>query len=477
MSKFRSKISMSFSLFLAVFLCGIASCVLISFIVIHYNKRHAYDSSRNRITEFARNLSEAVALEGYKLEPDDYEKGQLDAFARTYEGRILLANRNLSIVYDSYNTKVEKNLLVPDAVACLRGESVFHADESESLATVMLPIAHRSKEGAAGVFLMSYPVKEELGHFQTGRRMILMMCLMAAIIIVAYATVCAIIFVRPLIRMKRQLDGIRTGNPDDRLDINNNRQVYDISESVNSILEHTRETEETRRNFVSDVSHELKTPMASMKVLSDSLLLSGEELPPMVREFLNDINSEIDRENHIISDLLTLARMDRRTDTMRFERTHINGLMDVILNRVRPIAEPRAVEVVYESFRNVYADVDGPKLVTALTNIVENAILYNRPQGSVYVTLNANLSYFFVTVRDTGYGIPEADIARIFERFYRVDKDRSRETGGTGLGLAITKEIIVAHDGQIKAYSKEQEGTTISVRIPLERTVKGGGVA
>jgi len=465
---------MTFSAFLAIFLCGIASCVLISFFVINYNYRHAFDNSRNRISAFVSGLSETVEQNGYYLTLSDYTKSELDVMARTYNGRILLVNTNMSVVYDSYETKLGKFLVASGVAGSLRGDSFFAPDYEETTATVVLPIAFRDKDGAAGAFFMVYPVTEELGRYHTSRRMVILLCLSALIVIFAYAVARSHFFVRPLHEIKGELDKINAGNAETRLDVRNNRQVSGISNAVNELLERTRETEETRRNFVSDVSHELKTPMASMKVLSEALLLSGDELPVTVREFLTDINNEIDRENHIISDLLALARMDRRTDAMRFERVHINELLDVILKRVRPLANKHEVEVVYESYRDVYAEADSAKMVTALTNIIENAILYNRPQGNVSVTLNANMSHFFVTVQDTGYGIAESDIAHIFERFYRVDKDRSRETGGTGLGLAITKEIVSAHDGQIKAYSKVNEGTTISVRIPLSRAPKGG---
>lgn len=466
--------SMSFSAFLAIFMCGIASCVLISVVIIRYNHRHAFDNSRNRITAYVSELSEAVEINGNVLELTDYTKTELEVLAQTYGGRVFLVNSNLSVVYDSYQTKNNVKLILPGMVECLGGEEIFRADFETRSATVILPINKRSKEGAAGAFLMVYPINEEVARYHTSRRMLLLLCLCAGIIIFAIAVARAYFLVRPLHVIRSELNRINEGNVDDRLDVHNNMEASGISNSVNTLLERARETEETRRNFVSDVSHELKTPMTSMKVLSEALLLSGDNLPQTVREFLTDINTEIDRENHIISDLLALARMDKKTDTLRIERTRVNELLDVILKRVRPLAQDHEVEVVYESYRDVVAEVDGPKIVTALTNIVENAILYNRPQGSVYVTLNANMSHFFVTVQDTGFGIAEADIAHIFERFYRVDKDRSRETGGTGLGLAITKEIVVAHGGQIKAYSKENEGTTISVRIPLTRAPKSG---
>ena len=480
MNKLRRKTSMTFSLFLATIVCGIASCVLISLIIVKYTHRHAYDNSHNRISSYVSALSSAVEFSGYSMAPNEFTRQELDVLADTYNGRVILADSQLGIVYDSFRTRFgtddnRRYLLISHVPSALSGKSYFNVDESSCTATIIKPVAMRSKEGAAGVFYMTYPIGEELGHYNTLRRLVILVCLCVLIVTLAYAVFRAYLFTQPLREIKDQLAAINSGNRDNRLSVYQNRQVAGITDAVNELLEQTQETDEKRRNFISDVSHELKTPMTSMKVLSDALLQSGQEFSPDVREFLTDINSEIDRENHIISDLLALARLDRRTDVVRFERTHINDLLDVILKRIRPLAESHEVEVVYESYRDVYADVDEAKLLTAITNIVENAILYNKPQGNVFVTLNANMTYFFVTVQDTGYGIPEAHISHIFERFYRVDKDRSRATGGTGLGLAITKEIISAHGGQIKAFSKENEGTTFSIRIPLAKQQKGGG--
>ena len=125
------------------------------------------------------------------------------------------------------------------------------------------------------------------------------------------------------------------------------------------------------------------------------------------------------------------------------------------------------MEVVLESYRPVVAEIDEVKLSLAFSNLVENGIKYNIEEGWVHVTLNADHKYFYVTVSDSGIGIPEESIDKIFERFYRVDKSHSREIGGTGLGLAITRNAIVMHRGAIKVKSKEHQGTTFSVRIPL----------
>ena len=132
-----------------------------------------------------------------------------------------------------------------------------------------------------------------------------------------------------------------------------------------------------------------------------------------------------------------------------------------------PLAESKSIEVVCESYRDIYADVDEPKIITAITNIVENAIKYNKDNGWVKVELDADHQYFYVTVMDSGMGIPEDSIDHIYERFYRVDKSRSREIGGTGLGLAIARNAVLLHRGTIDVKSVVDEGTTFTVKIPL----------
>ena len=182
---------------------------------------------------------------------------------------------------------------------------------------------------------------------------------------------------------------------------------------------------------------------------------------------LGDIAKEIDRENDIISDLLTLVKMDKTVQGLNIRQININELLETILKRLKPIADKKKIEVVLESFGPVSAEIDEMKLTLAISNLVENAIKYNRDEGWVRVSLNADHKYFYVKVMDSGIGIPEEDQAHIFERFYRVDKSHSREIGGTGLGLAIARNAVIMHRGSIKVYSSKGEGTTFTVRIPL----------
>ena len=207
--------------------------------------------------------------------------------------------------------------------------------------------------------------------------------------------------------------------------------------------------------------------MSLMKVLADSLLAQENVPIELYQEFMGDIAKEIDRENDIISDLLTLVKMDKTVQGLNIRQININELLEAILKRLKPIADKKKIEVVLESFRPVSAEIDEMKLTLAISNLVENAIKYNRDEGWVRVSLNADHKYFYVKVMDSGIGIPEEDQAHIFERFYRVDKSHSREIGGTGLGLAIARNAVIMHRGSIKVYSSKGEGTTFTVRIPL----------
>ena len=245
-------------------------------------------------------------------------------------------------------------------------------------------------------------------------------------------------------------------------------ETKEIINTFNQVLERLRSIDQSRQEFVSNVSHELKTPITSMRVLADSLIL-GDNVPvDIYREFMQDISDEIDRETKIINDLLTLVRMDKNATELNISQVNINNLVEQILKRVRPIAKTRSIEIIFESFRPVTADVDETKLSLAVTNLVENGVKYNNDGGWVRVSVNADHKYFYIKVSDSGVGIPKDAQTRIYERFYRVDKARSRETGGTGLGLAITQNVVKLHHGGIKLNSTPGEGTTFLVRIPLK---------
>ena len=287
------------------------------------------------------------------------------------------------------------------------------------------------------------------------------------LVLVLAAVLAAAMMVRPFKEFQAQLHHVEQGALDTDISSEAYRETRDISNSVAQTITKLQEADQSRQEFVSNVSHELKTPITSIRVLADSLMGMGEVPVELYREFMEDISNEIDRESKIIDDLLSLVKMDKSEAELNISQVNLNVLVEQILKRLRPIANRRKVELIFESIREVTADVDEMKLSLAITNLVENAIKYNMEEGWVRVTLDADHKFFYLKVQDSGIGIPEDVQDRIFERFYRVDKARSRETGGSGLGLAITRNVVLMHKGAIKLSSKEGEGSTFTLRIPL----------
>ena len=212
-------------------------------------------------------------------------------------------------------------------------------------------------------------------------------------------------------------------------------------------------------------------------VVHDLHRLRGEDRPhpdadpdtpaEIYREFMTDINGEIDRENQIINDLLALVKLDRKNGDMHIAEVSVNEMLELLLKRIKPIAQKNDVELILESYRKVLAEVDEVKLALALSNLIENGVKYNREGGYVKVALDCDHKYFTITVSDNGIGIPESSLELIFDRFYRVDKTRARQSGGTGLGLSIAKSVVLMHHGTLHVDSVEGEGTTFEVKLPL----------
>lgn len=272
---------------------------------------------------------------------------------------------------------------------------------------------------------------------------------------------------KPFRKAMTTIMNVNNGHMDERLPVKGYTELKDLARDFNGIMDNASELDKSRSEFVSNVSHELKTPITSIKVLAESLNTVEDAPIEMYQEFMQDIVSEIDRESKIIEDLLSLVRMDKSAQTLNIASVSINELLEMVLKRLKPLAKKKNIDLLFESFRPVVAQIDEVKMTQVISNLVENAIKYNKDEGWVHVSLNADHQYFYVRVEDSGIGIPEESINKIFERFYRVDKARSRQSGGTGLGLAIVRNIIILHHGIIKVHSEENVGTTFTMRIPL----------
>ncbi|MDO5417792.1 MAG: HAMP domain-containing sensor histidine kinase [Lachnospiraceae bacterium] len=424
-------------------------------------------------------LSSKMTRAGYLTENGKAPSfdAEFDITADLFHGRILIVDRNYRIIKDTFGLAEGKIVVSEEVIRCFQGEnsSVNNLEQHYLVQTV--PIYDNTPEKKIqGVMVMAASTESMSRLSDSVLEESWFLFLITGVVLLLIAVGAVGILIRPFQVLQRILEMVADGDLECDIDEHTYLETKGISDAVDQTMRKLKAADQSRQEFVSNVSHELKTPITSIRVLADSLMSMEGAPVELYQEFMSDISDEIDRESKIIDDLLTLVKMDKANSAqMNVTQISINSLMEMILKRLRPIAQMRNIELIYESIREVSADVDEVKLSLAFNNLVENAIKYNLDDGWVKVILDADHKAFYVTVADSGVGIPEEFQEQIFERFYRVDKARSRETGGTGLGLSITKSVIMMHHGTIKVESQEGKGSVFFVRIPLNYVPAGTG--
>ena len=460
--------SLRVRILIILMILGIVPSVIVTYTMLHNYQDRAVSMLTETVQDQSEILCNLIIKENYLNDTGSQTVNtKLEMFADLYNGRVLLADRDFKIVGDTFHTEEGKTLLSSLAVKCFKGEKASNFDLKSKVLEVAVPVQSPDVQQIQGVMLMTISTIE-IGDMMAELEQKGMMLLGIIVVLSIFLSwLLSTILVKPLARVTKAIEDLTDGMQDDAISVPDYTETELITDAFNKMVNRMKILDESRQEFVSNVSHELKTPLTSMKVLADSLV--GQQGVPeeLYQEFMGDITAEIDRENKIITDLLSLVKMDKKAADLNITHMDINQLLEDILKRLRPIADKRNIDLILDCFRPVEADVDEVKFTLAISNLVENGIKYNVDDGWVRVSLDADHKYFYVTVADSGMGIPEDSIERIFERFYRVDKSHSKEIGGTGLGLAITRSAIAMHHGAIKVFSKEGEGTTFSVRIPL----------
>lgn len=464
--------SLSFRITVLIILAGIIPGVVMRTVILKNYEKQAVEMHtadiQNQCTILCNQLSAADYLAGVTSESIRLELTQL---SNIYNGRVMVIDKNYHIMEDTYNMDRGKTIVSEDVIRCFKGERTSRYDAENRFIEVTAPVMDSGSETIRGVMLVSVCTDSIAENMDILLGKADLVIAMAGIIIIALAFLAGSLLVRPFHRITRLIGAVTEGYEDDYLKEYSYTETKLLSEAFNRMLGRMKVLDDSRNEFVSNVSHELKTPLASMKVLADSLLSQEGAPVELYQEFMGDLSEEIERESEIIDDLLTLVRLDKTAAAMNIRTEDINMLVERILKRLGPIARQRNIEMIFESFRPVNAEVDEVKLTLAITNLVENAIKYNKDDGWVHVSLNADHKVFYVEVADSGAGIPKKDQDHIFERFYRVDKSHSREIGGTGLGLSIARNIVVMHRGSVRVFSQVGEGTTFTIRIPLKYVV------
>ena len=480
--------SLRMRLFIIFFVVGLVPCVILHYGILNNYETRAVEVRTEEVETHLRALANHLISYDYLSDQSSELIGaELAEFSSLYDGRILVISDHLKVMKDTYSMSDGKTIVSPDVVNCLmhgNTGSTSNYDRQDGFIEIVTPItatvytdSRSDNEGSSldvlgeevvkGVLLASVStvsIRNTLGILSR-KALLLEAILILAVLLISL--VLSTVLMRPFEKLSGEISAVKAGFSTDPIKAPAFLETEHIADAFNQVLARMNALDESRQEFVSNVSHELKTPMTSMKVLADSLVEQENVPVEMYREFMVDIKNEVDRENQIITELLTLVRMDRKDSKLNVKDTNVNEMVELILRRIRPIAQKRDIELTMVSMREVYAEIDEVKMTMVITNLVENAVKYNRDHGKVRVTINSDLYNCYISVEDTGVGIPQDSLDKIYERFYRVDKSRSREVGGTGLGLSITKSIVLQHHGAIDVQSIEGEGTKFTVTVPL----------
>ena len=460
--------SIKVRIFIAILLIGMVPILLLRAAALEFYEEYHIDKLTIDITSQAKLLANQISSSNYLQDTSSpIINSQIKLLSSIYDGRIMVIDETLTIITDSYGMDERKTITAQEVIRAYKGEEISRYDQEYSYIEMTLPIYETGKKTITGVMLVSVSSDKIIANKQFFQKNIDLLEILIFVVVLVLAWLLSRAWIRPFDRVieaiRKEKRGLGTGE----IRVHGCAEVEWISDACNQLMSNMKKLDESRQEFVSNVSHELKTPITSMKVLADSLL-DQENVPvELYKEFMMDIAAEIDRESKIINDLLSLVKMDKSASSLNVTGVNMNVLLEVIMKRLRPIAQQQDIELVLESFRPVTAEIDEVKMSLAFSNLIENAIKYNKQSGWVHVTINADHQYFYLTVEDSGMGIPEEAIEHIYERFYRVDKSHSRDIGGTGLGLAITRSAVLMHRGAIKVHSTVEEGTVFSVRIPL----------
>ena len=431
----------------------------------------------------AHNISDALADAFYARNASVLYEAACD-YAAAGENRVLVLDKYGVVQTDTDNELNGRRFENTEAVAVLNGAEEasniytedFHGYSSfglidlimgHALMTGVYASAISDDAGTAGAVVYIAYSQDIFEGLNTIRLQILLWLMIIAVAVIVLSMFVVRTITRPIGDLNEGIARMSHGDLSSRVKVRGKNEFAQLAMAFNSMSERIEQLDKARSQFVSNASHELKTPLSTIKILIETLLYQDTPDAGMTKEFLGDINKEIDRLNSIVTDLLTLVNADSGSMKLNQSELRIGQLVQEQAQRLLPLARENGIEMdcVLKDQCDTYGDVT--KLQQVFYNVIDNAIKYTPRGGSVRVDIARTGRRAVIKVTDTGIGIPEADLPHIFDRFYRVDKARSRETGGTGLGLSIVKQIVLLHGGVISAASKEGAGTVFTIELPI----------
>ncbi len=382
--------------------------------------------------------------------------------------RVVITDAAGRVVYDNsvVSPALGRLALQPEITAALRGSDVFRCRYQDNAfqSQAASPILSRGVITGA-VYLYEYD-SDQAALLRGIQRNIATISLAVCLVVVALGLFFSTWFSRRVGGLVSAMREIHAGKLEQRVPVRGRDELAEMAVQFNDMADQLEHTEQMRRQFISDASHELKTPMTAIGLLTDSILQTKDMDPETMREFIGDVNAEVDRLTRLTEKLLMLTRSDAEVAAWS-QRVDLTEVTLRAAHMVDPLATHEGVDIRCELGGDCFIYANEDDVYQAVFNLMENAIKYNQVGGSVSAFLYQQNRQVMLIIEDTGMGIPEEDLPHVFDRFYRVDKARSREKGGSGLGLSIVKANIQRYGGTIGVESTLGKGTRFTVSFPL----------
>ena len=427
---------------------------------------------KKKVDTFAKANIISIRVKNYILTHNmdlTYIKSMVKEYSNEIKSRIIIVDVNNIVQADSGDTFVGEVFKHDEINSALKGMATSNIHNFKIMGRVMyvaVPVTvDKNVIGATLISASINSIYEEVQHIQNK---IIIISIVSMLVNICISFLLMGLIFQPLDEFKRVINKASQGNLKEKINIETNDEFRDVADAFNMMILKLDQADTERKDFVANVSHELRTPLSSIKILSESLLSENEENIEIYREFLQDIDSEVDRLNNIISDLLSLTTLGKENIILNYRTTYINFLLEKIVLSMKPLAEKKSIKLTLILEEKVQISIDQDKIQQAVINVIDNAIKYTQQNGLIEIKLYTLEQYAVIAIKDNGIGIPEDCIPHIFERFYRVDKARSRETGGTGLGLSISWQIVSLHKGIIEVDSQYGKGSTFYIKLPLQ---------
>ncbi len=453
--------TMRFRIAVTCFLIILCALFFMSVYVINMVKSSLLDDEKTDMFMKA-NIISALISEKVNGDAKEYEMEAVITENLSGTGiRAVVVNGAYKVIYDSNSDNNADGLFVRGIV-----HDAVTGMQNSDIKNITLSVAVPINDGGAVYLEQDIDgIERMVGNVQIS---LIMFSVIICIFVTIFSMATSYLITSPLKVFIDTAGEISKGNFKTRIKINGTNEITELAETMNYMCAELEHIDEKRRKFVSDASHELKTPMATIKLICDTIVSAEKPDMEMVRDFLNDLSEEIDRLTRIVERLLKLTKIESGKEELTPELADYGMLLKRIENKIQPGATGKNItissDVMTEDMQPVFIDYD--KIWEAVYNIVDNAVKYSKPGGVVRIEAYVSGKELVTRITDEGPGIPDEYKERIFERFYRVDDSRARNTGGTGLGLAITKEIILMHGGSVSVHDAENEGSVFEIILP-----------